>query len=71
MLDISHGNKLWAHLYYQRCRVPNTTLYMMDRPGPLRVRLNSGTNLNLNLNLNVDLDLNLIAIKIIPSLNYY
>ena len=42
MLDISHGSELWAQLYYQRCSVPNTILYSMDRPGPLRVRLNSG-----------------------------
>ena len=42
MLDVSHGSELWAQLYYQRCCVPNTILYIMDRPGPLRVRLISG-----------------------------
>ena len=41
-LDISYGNKLWAQLYYQRCKVPNTMLYIMDHPGPLRVRAKSG-----------------------------
>ena len=42
MLDICYNDILWAQLYYERCTVPNTMLYIMDHPGPLRVRLKSG-----------------------------
>ena len=41
-LGICYDNKLWAQLYYQQCEVPNTMLYIMDHPGPLRVRATSG-----------------------------
>lgn len=38
----AHTDKLWAILYYERCRVPNSILYITDRPGPLRVRTSVG-----------------------------
>ena len=41
-LVVSHSDEFWIQMYYQRCRVPNTTLYVMDSPGPLRVLSGSG-----------------------------
>ena len=46
MLLAAHTDKLWAILYYERCRVPNSVLYITDRPGPLRVRTSVGTDQN-------------------------
>jgi hypothetical protein len=46
MLLAAHTDKLWAILYYERCRVPNSVLYITDRPGPLRVRTSVGMDQN-------------------------
>ena len=64
-LDICYGNKLWAQLYYQRCDIPNTMLYIMDHPGPLRVRATSGKLLifgNIPLHQQISLSFKIVGV---------
>jgi hypothetical protein len=41
-LTVAHSNEFWVQIYYERCRVSNSMLYIMDNPGPLRVMATSG-----------------------------